>query len=133
MSVSIRGGGGWKGDVLQDNSEWMYAANGGPVLVPCVCLHGRRGGSMGIKRVREYSIAMGEAHLQLQWGKLLWSHLWIDHMYFFLTDSRSSKSTQDCAWKSGRLQHMIQWIPAKRGTCHRPRVHMRIPEGSLMR
>ena len=33
--------------------------------------------------------------------------------FFFLTDSRSSKSTQDCAWESGRLQHMIQWIPAK--------------------
>ena len=36
-----------------------------------------------LKRSREYNIAMGEAHLQLQWGKLLWSHLWIDHMYFF--------------------------------------------------
>ena len=36
--------------------------------------------------------------------------------FFFLTDSRSSKSTQDCAWESGCLQHMIQWIPAKRGT-----------------
>ena len=53
--------------------------------------------------------------------------------FFFLTDSRSSKSTQDCAWESGRLQHMIQWIPAKRGTWQRPRVHMRIIEGSLLR
>ena len=53
--------------------------------------------------------------------------------FFFLADSRSSKSTQDCAWQSGRLQHMIQWIPATRGTWQRPRVHMRIPEGSLMR
>ena len=44
--------------------------------------------------------------------------------FFFLTDSRSSKSTQDCAWESGRLQHMIQWIPATRGTWQRPRVHM---------
>ena len=51
----------------------------------------------------------------------------------FLTDSRSSKSTQDCAWESGRLQHMIQWIPAKRGTWQRPKVHMRITEGSLLR
>ena len=60
----------------------------------------------------------------------------IDSLYlffFFLTDSRSSKSTQDCAWESGRLQHMIQWIPAKRGTWQRPRVHMRITEGSLLR
>ena len=46
--------------------------------------------------------------------------------FFFFTNSRSSKSTQDCAWKSGRLQYMIQWIPAKRGTWQRPRVHMRI-------
>ena len=52
---------------------------------------------------------------------------------FFLIDSRSSKSTQDCGWESGSLQHMIQWIPAKRGTWQRPRVHMRITEGSLMR
>ena len=36
-------------------------------------------------------------------------------------------------WQSGRLQHMIQWIPATRGTWQRPRVHMRILEGSLMR
>ena len=43
-------------------------------------------------------------------------------MLFFLTDSRSSKSTQDSAWESGRLQHMIQWIPATRGTWQRPRV-----------
>ena len=50
----------------------------------------------------------------------------------FLADSRSSKSTQDYAWESGRLQHMIQCIPATRGTWQRSRVHMRIPEGSLM-
>ena len=53
--------------------------------------------------------------------------------FFFLTDSRSSKSTQDCACESGCLQHMIQWIPAKRGTWQRPRVHMRITKGSLLR
>ena len=34
-------------------------------------------------RLRESSIAMGKAHLLLEWPKLLWSHLWIDHMYFF--------------------------------------------------
>ena len=26
---------------------------------------------------------MGKAHLVLQWPKLVWSHLWIDHVYFF--------------------------------------------------
>ena len=30
-----------------------------------------------------HSIAMGATHNELQWGKLLWTHLWIDHMYFF--------------------------------------------------
>ena len=39
------------------------------------------GGEVG--RLRECSIRMGKAHLVLQWPKLLWSHLWIDHMYFF--------------------------------------------------
>ena len=34
-----------------------------------------------LKRLREYSIAVGKALLQLQWKKLLWSPLWIDHMY----------------------------------------------------
>ena len=28
-------------------------------------------------------MTMGQAHLQLQWGKILWPHLWMDHMYFF--------------------------------------------------
>ena len=26
---------------------------------------------------------MGATHNELQWGKLLWTHLWIDHMYYF--------------------------------------------------
>ena len=34
-------------------------------------------------RLRNHSIAMGAAHNELQWGKLLWTHLWIDHMYYF--------------------------------------------------
>ena len=36
-----------------------------------------------LKWLREFSIAMGEAHLQLQWGKDVWCLLWIEHMYFF--------------------------------------------------
>ena len=36
-----------------------------------------------LKLLREYGVAMGQAHLSLHWGKLLWSHLWIDHTYFF--------------------------------------------------
>ena len=34
-------------------------------------------------RLRRHSIAMGAAHNELQWGNFLWTHLWIDHMYFF--------------------------------------------------
>ena len=34
-------------------------------------------------RLRRHSIAMGTAHNELQWGKLMWKHLWINHMYFF--------------------------------------------------
>ena len=37
----------------------------------------------GLGRLRECSIAMGKAHLLLEWPKLLWSHLWIDHMNLF--------------------------------------------------
>ena len=44
----VHKGGGWKGDVLQDNCGWTYAASGGLVLVPCVCLHGRHGGLLGV-------------------------------------------------------------------------------------
>ena len=39
------------------------------------------GADMG--RLRRHSIAMGTAHNELQWGKLLWTHLWINHMYFY--------------------------------------------------
>ena len=39
------------------------------------------GGNVG--RLHECSIRMGRAHLVLQRPKLLWSHLWIDHLYFF--------------------------------------------------
>ena len=34
-------------------------------------------------QLRNNSIAMGVAHNELQWGKLLWTHLWIDRMYYF--------------------------------------------------
>ena len=34
-------------------------------------------------RLRRHSIAMGVAHNKLQWGKLVWTHCSIHHMYFF--------------------------------------------------
>ena len=36
-----------------------------------------------VGRLGECSVRMGKGHLVLQWPKLLWSHLWIHHMYFF--------------------------------------------------
>ena len=51
----------------------------------CTCMANGmaiRGGG-GVGRLRERSTRMGKAHLVLQWPKLLWSYLWIDHMYFF--------------------------------------------------
>ena len=39
------------------------------------------GGNVG--RLHECSIRMVRADLVLQWSNVLWSHLWIDHMYFF--------------------------------------------------
>ena len=40
-------------------------------------------------RLPECSLAMGKAHLLFEWPKLLWSHLWIDHMYFFACQRRT--------------------------------------------
>ena len=34
-------------------------------------------------RLWSHSIAIGTTHHELQWGKLVWTHLGIDHMYFF--------------------------------------------------
>ena len=36
-----------------------------------------------LRKLHDCSIAMRKAHLLLEWLKLLWSHLCIDHMYFF--------------------------------------------------
>ena len=38
----------------------------------------------------------------------------------FFSRSICSKSTQSCAGTNGRLQHIMQWIPATRGTCNNP-------------
>ena len=48
-------------------------------------LAGADGGGADCRRgrLRNHSITMGTAHNELQWGKLLWTHLWIDHMYYF--------------------------------------------------
>ena len=44
-------------------------------------------------RLRRHSVAMGTAHDVLYWGKILWAHLWIDHMYFFCKEVESCQSS----------------------------------------
>ena len=59
------------------------ARRGGRVLQACVCLLGVShvlGADLG--RLRRHSIAIGAAYNELQGGKFLWAHLWINHMYF---------------------------------------------------
>ena len=59
------------------------------------------GGEVG--RLRECSIRMGKAHLVLQWPKLLWSHLWIDHMYFFARKWRILSKFSCLPWKAATV------------------------------
>ena len=42
----------------------------------------------GVARLHKCSIRMGKAHFVLQWPKLLWSHVWIDHINFFARKCR---------------------------------------------
>ena len=61
-------------------------------------------------RLRNHSIAMGAAHNELQWGKLLWTHLWIDHMYYFAKKGRIL-SKFSCSAMEGshrRLKRMLR-------------------------
>ena len=41
-------------------------------------------GGANLGRLRGHSLVMGTAHNELWWCKPLWTHLWIDHMFFFL-------------------------------------------------
>ena len=36
-----------------------------------------------LRRLCDLSLAVGTAHNHFEWGKLLWAHLWINHMYHF--------------------------------------------------
>ena len=53
---------------------------------------------------------MGAARNKLQWGKLLWTHLWIDHMYFFAKKWRilSKISSFAMGWSHRRLKRMLR-------------------------
>ena len=61
-------------------------------------------------RLRNHSIAMGTAHNELQWGKLLWTHLWIDHMYYFAKKWRILSKFSGFAMEGShrRLKRMLR-------------------------
>ena len=77
------------------------------------------GGEIG--RLLECSKKMGKAHLVLQWLKEVWSHLRINHMYFFARKWRLLSKFSCCAMEGchSRLKRM----PCNNGalshtTCH---------------
>ena len=49
----------------------------------CIRLAFRMVSGANLGRLRNPSISMGTAHNELQWGGLLWTHLWMDDMYYF--------------------------------------------------
>ena len=53
---------------------------------------------------------MGKAHLLLEWPKLLGSHLWIDHMYFFALQCRTPSKFSCFAMEGShrRLKRMLR-------------------------
>ena len=63
-----------------------------------------------LERLRECSIAMCKAHLLLEWPNLLWSHLWIDHMYFFARQWKNLSKFSCFAMEGGRrrLKRMLR-------------------------
>ena len=78
-----------------------------------MCVYGCRsawfsGANLGL--LRNHSIAMGTAHNELPWGKLLWTHLWIDHMYFFAKKWRILSKFSCFAMEGGhrRLKRMLR-------------------------
>ena len=60
-------------------------------------------------RLRECSIAMGKAHLLLERPKLLYSHLWIDHMYFFARQWRNLSKFSCFAMKGSHRRLKRMW------------------------
>ena len=49
-------------------------------------------------RLRRHNRAMRAAHDDLQWGKLLWTHLWTDHIFYFQRSGESCQSSPALPW-----------------------------------
>ena len=85
--------------------NWQSVCNTWRENFASMCVFAWRSASFSgadLRRLWRHRIAMGAAHNELQWGKLLWTHLRIDHMYFFW--QRSGQSCQSSAalpWLGG--------------------------------
>ena len=100
------------------------ATRGERILQACVCSlgvpHGSREPTWGGR------IAMGIAHNELQWGKLVWTHLWIDHMYFFANKWRIL-SKFACFTMEGRHRRLKCMLRNSRGLSrHRGRLGLQV-------
>ena len=95
------GGRPW-GDVCRQWSD-----NFAKICIYAWCTSWLSGADLG--RLRECSIAMGKGHLLLEWPKLLWSHLWIDHLSFFARQWRTLSKFSCFAMEGShrRLKRML--------------------------
>ena len=72
-----------------------------------------------LRRLANCGIAMGKAHFHLEWPKLLWSHLWIDHMYFFASQWRNVSQFL-CFTMEGNHRRLKRMLRNKGGLCLLP-------------
>ena len=66
-------------------------------------------------RLRNHSIAMGTAHNQLQWGKLVCTYLWIDHMYYLAKKWRILSKFSCFAMEGSRSPEAGAHVAQQRG------------------
>ena len=45
-------------------------------------------------------LTMGARHLDLRWGKTLWTHMWIDHMYAYVAQWGASQGLVALHWRA---------------------------------
>ena len=67
-----------------------------------MCVFAWQSASPGVAdlgRLRGHSLAMDTAHIELQWGKLLWTHLWITHVHFLQRKGESCQSSPALPWR----------------------------------
>ena len=81
-------------------------------------------------RLWGHSLAMGTAHNELQWGKRVWTHLRINHMYFFSKKWRIL-SNFSCFAMDGSHRRLKRIFRNMRGlTFHRGRLGVQVVMGN---